>query len=320
MTFARTLALVTFCGAAALAACSGNFGAGSSIPSNGLPSGALGVPPSPTPTPNISNSIATYGQVDKFQDIAPAAGYGGAIAFPLPSPKPSGTFEPVAVGITLSLPEPAEAPDINTESGKGKSAKKRDVRVRGLVYISLLSTRDITLPAFPRFAIDVPREIAAQYKDGEFGLALFNPGDKDTRYRLAVAERDLGTPPPTAKPAGSAPPTAAPTPSAGASTAPLTPAPLGTPTVAPTLPPQRITFAGTATSLTLLANRTTVFALYALPKPKATPSPNPSGSAVPSTAQSGSASPSASTSPTANASALPNVNATASPSPQPTKT
>jgi hypothetical protein len=57
------------------------------------------------------------------------------------------------------------------------------------------------------------------------------------------------------------------------------------------LPPQRILFAGTETPLKLIANRPAIFALYALPHPKATPAPSGGSSAAPSGPSSSSAPP-----------------------------
>ena len=51
-----------------------------------------------------------------------------------------------------------------------------------------------------------------------------------------------------------------------------------------TLPPERILFAGTATSLKLIANRPAIFALYALPHPHATPAPSAAATSAGSTA------------------------------------
>jgi hypothetical protein len=292
MNSARFLVAVLIVVGATLAACSGNFGSGTTPPNGLLPSGNLaGINPTPTPTPNSASNIVTYGTLSSFQPLPSAAGFGGAIAFPVPSPKPSG-FTDIAIGATLSLYSPSDAPDLNLLS-KGKKGEKRERRARALAYVTLIPTHDATLTSLPRIAIDVPRDLVTIYRENEFGLALFNAGAKDTKYALAVADVDTGaTPPPTPTPNPSAPAvptdiplTATPSPSpsasgsavpaarpSGASPAPSSSASAG-PSASPTLPPQRITFAGTPMTLKLVANRPVVFALYALPQATASPSP-----------------------------------------------
>jgi hypothetical protein len=342
MNSARFLLAVLILVGAALAACSGNFGSGTTPPNGLLPSGNLaGINPTPTPTPNSASNIVTYGSSTSFQPLPTVGGYGGAIAFPVPSPKPSG-FADIAVGATLSVVRPPDIPDLNLVT-KGKKTK-RERPARALAYITLLPTHDMSLDSYPRIAIDVPREIVTVYRENELGLALYNSSDKTGTFRLAAAELDTSTPPPTPSPNPSAPPpptsipvSASPTPSgsprpspsASASALPsgVTPSPGASasggavPSASPTLPPERVLFAGTAASLKLVANRPVVFALYALPV--ATPAPTPrasgalieaapvaSGSPVP--AASG---PAPSTSPTTTASTAPSVSASAAASP-----
>jgi hypothetical protein len=91
---------------------------------------------------------------------------------------------------------------------------------------------------------------------------------------------DSATPPPTPSPPPTAPPppTAIPlsaSPVASGATPTATPAASGppSPTPSPTLPPQRIVFAATPETLKFSANRSVVFAFYALPKPQASGSP-----------------------------------------------
>ena len=301
---------------------------------------------SPTPPSTSSSVILTYGETTSFQTLPEVGGYGGSIAFPkapeptaAPAPKSKGkkdaTPEPgptavaISIGATLSIVKPQDGPDLNFLSGKGKRKRNRELPARAFAYITLLPTHDAVLESYPRIQIDVPREVASQYRDGEFGLALWNSGEKDTKYRLAVAELDTAsTPPPVRQPASvavpsgspgasskpgyaaTAAPTAAPTSTArvfGASPAPgssASPAAgLPPPSAAPTLPPARLLFAGTAVPLKLVANRPAVFALYALPHPatpKASIVPATSGSAAPHAAASSvpSAAPSASPAPT----------------------
>jgi hypothetical protein len=333
MTSARFLLAVLILAGAVLAACSGNFGSGTTPPNGLLPSGNLaGINPTPSPTPNSASNIVTYGSSAAFQPLPSAAGYGGAIAFTVPSPKPSG-FTDVSIGATLSVVRPTDAPDLNLAT-KGKKGKKRERPARSLVYLTLLATHDMTLDALPRIAIDVPRDIVTIYREGDFGIALYNAGAKDGTFRLAVAELDTAaTPPPTPSPNPSAPPppsaipvsaspspSPSPTPSGStrpgvASASPLpsgvTPAPgtsglpSATPAASPTLPPQRITFAATPGTIKLTANRPVVFALYALPV--ASPAPNPrlsaaSGAAVPERSA-GAAAPATSGAPEAKGSA-----------------
>jgi hypothetical protein len=314
---------------AAVASCSGSFGSGSGMP-NTLASPSFGGPSS-APTPATASSlILTYGELTSFQALPEVGGYSGAIAFPKApeptvapaaknktpkkdaSPEPSPTAVAVAIGATLSIVKPQDGPDLNFVSGKGKRKKNRELLARALAYITLLPTHDATLESYPRISIDIPREIASQYRDGEFGLALWNSGEKDAKYRLAVAEIDAtATPPPlptrapaaiaAASPGSSVKPGASPspgtlisTPKPGTSGSPV-PGTSGSPgaavpSAAPTLPPQRLVFAGTGTPLKLVANRPVIFALYALPHPsssaapKASVLPASSGSPAPSAA------------------------------------
>jgi hypothetical protein len=344
MKFARLSLATAGCVAlaASAAACSGSFGSGSTMPST-MASPSFGNP-TPSPTPSAVSNILTIGTSSGFQALPEIGGYSGQIAFPLvdpdvQTPPPKGTPYPsptpvsISIGATLSVVKPSDGPDLNLESGKGAHAHTRDRPARALAYIELLPTHDVTLASYPRITLDIPREIAAQYRDGEFGLALWNSGEKDSAYHLEVAEIDaISTPPPmAAHPTATAIATSTANASASPSVSPtpLTPAgqlpprsnlppgmsgnvpvvgPVGsfapgapTPTPAATLPPQRILFGGTAKPLKLIANRPAIFALYALPHPHATPAPvgsgAPTGSAAPS---SGSAAP-ASTSATAPA-------------------
>jgi hypothetical protein len=368
MGFARVLTAASGCVllGAAIAACSGSFGSGSNSP---IPLGSLGPsgPATPTPPATSSSVVLTYGDSDAFQNLPIVGGYSGAIAFPKAppptappsakpgkggaSPAPAPTALSIAIGATLFITKPDEGPDLNFVSGKGKGRKARQHPARALAYIKLLPTHDITLEAYPRIAIDIPRELASEYRDGEFGLALWNSGDKDTHYRLAVAERDATTSPPpigsatmapipTVPPSGASSGTVLVTASPGSSVAPTAspsaapqgrlafggggrrgsgaPAPNGSPGVAPaqasaTLPPQQLLFAGTATTIHLLANRPAIFAIYALPNPAATAAPSPAASraaaamrkadpsAAPSAAASAASSPAASSAPATSA-------------------
>jgi hypothetical protein len=308
-----------------------------------MASPSFGGPGTPTPVPSAASVILTFGENTGFQQLTDVGGYGGAIAFPkaaeptaAPSPKGKATPAPaptpvaIAIGATLSTVKPQDGPDLNFESGKGRKRKTREAPARALAYIVLLPTHDATLTTYPRIELDVPREIASQYRDGEFGIALWNSGEKDSKYRMAVAELDtVATPPPlVAHPiggavtpaalpriSGSIGPTPAPTatartvvngsPAPGSSPNPGGPA---TPTPAPTLPPARLLFSGTATTLKLLANRPAVFALYALPHPSSTPAPKAAaaGSGAPVTHTSG-----------APSSSAPATESPASPAPKP---
>ncbi len=292
MNSARYFLAVLILLGAALAACSGNFGSGTTPPNGLLPSGNLaGINPTPTPTPNSASNIVTYGSSTSFQPLPTVGGYGGAIAFPVPSPKPSG-FTDIAVGATLSIVRPPDIPDLNLVT-KGKKTK-RERPARALAYITLLPTHDMTLDSYPRIAVDVPRDIVTIYRENELGLALYNASTKDGTFRLAAAELDTSTPPPTASPNPSAPPpptaipvsasptpSGSPRPSASPTVLPsgVTPAPSGA-APSPTLPPERILFAGTAATLKLVANRPVVFALYALPVATPAPTPRASGALI----------------------------------------
>lgn len=296
MKYARIGASLAF--AAALAACSGNIGGGqSSLPGGPAPLSQIAAPV-PTSSPVSASNIASVGADSTApQPLPTVAGYGGTIAFPKPVPEtpnpkakatatPSGG--PLAVGVTSAIVEPTDAPKFNpvAESRRHKiigNHKEDPTAPKALLYITLLATGDVTFDEYPRIAIDVPRDVVTKYRDGTFGLALFDPADKAKRYRLAVAERDTSVPVATTATAKSTP-TPTPTPVRSPSPLPsgMTPGPITTPTPAPaaTLPPERITFNGTAAPLFLKENRPVVFALYAIPQP-ATPKPAPSESGSP---------------------------------------
>jgi hypothetical protein len=344
-----------------MAACSGSFGSGSNSP---IPLGSLGPsgPATPTPPSTSSTVVLTYGDNDGFQNLPEVGGYAGSIAFPKappptvppspkpakgggsPSPAPAPTAVSIAVGATLFVSKPDEGPDLNFAGGKGKSRSSRAHPARALAYIKLLPTHDITLETYPRFVIDIPRDLASQYRDGEFGLALWNSGEKDANYRLAVAERDASSSPPpivraSAAPIPTVPPSGAgtgtvtatigpaPSPSApagrlsfGSAQSGASAGPSGSAGVAPamasaTLPPQRLLFAGTVTTLHLVANRPAIFALYALPNPSQTapPSPAPSRAAAAHSAPSPLVSPAAASVP--SASSVPAASSPPSPAP-----
>jgi hypothetical protein len=319
--------------AAALAACSGNIGGGSStLPGAGASPISQVAQPTATPTPLQASAIATYGdpKVTGPQPLPTVQGYGGSITFPVPSPSASAkaAAPPVAIGITAGIVQPTDAPVFDPAAEARKKnfllgLKKADKSAPvPLLFISLVATSDVTLSAYPRISIDVPRDIALKYREGSFGLALFDPGKKTKRYDLSVAERDLSSPVPGAvttspspSPTPSATPTAPPTLKPGQTATPIAPP---VPSPSPTLPPQRISFMGTATDLVLVANRPVVFALYAIPVPKKSPAPSPSPSGSPS-ATPGASAPVASPSPSGSpAAAAASGSPSASPSASPT--
>src|ERR1700681_3043110 len=238
MSLARVSTAVAACVVlgATVAACSGSFGSGTGLP-NTMATPNFGGNASPTPPATSSSLILTYGESTAFQALPEVGGYGGAIAFPKApeptaapakndknknaSPAAAPTPVAIAIGVTLSIAKPQDGPDLNFQSGKGKRKKSREHPARALAYVTLLPTHDATLESFPRFALDVPREIASQYRDGEFGLALWNAGEKDARYRLAVAELDtVSTPPPAVTRAVAALPAASGSPKPGVSSSP----------------------------------------------------------------------------------------------------
>ncbi len=151
-----------------------------------------------------------------------------------------------------------------------------------LFFISLVSTSDVTLYELPKIAIDVPRDIVLKYRSGSFGLALFDPSKKSKHYDLAVADMDEASPAPHVSLAPVPSPSPSPVPSISPSPLPSLrpgqiPSPGTTPAPKPsaTLPPQRIAFLATVADLQLVANRPVVFALYAIPVPRASASPAP---------------------------------------------
>ena len=280
MNSARFLVAVLILAGAALAACSGNFGSGTTPPNGLLAVGQFGRHQSDADarrrTPRATSS--TYGSLDAFQPLPNVAGYGGAIAFPVPSPKPSG-FADVAVGATLSIVSPERRARSQPRDAKGKKGKKRERPARALVYLTLLPTHDMTLESYPRIAIDVPRDIVDDLSRERIRTRDLQRGHQ--RHDVPLGRRrtrHARRPPPTPTPNPSAPPppdrdsgqrSPTPSPSPGASAhrvrrqPPLPsgvtagPATSGSAAsvASPTLPPQRITFAGTAAPLKLTANR-----------------------------------------------------------------
>lgn len=298
MKYGRVLAPLTF--VAALAACSGSLGGGqSTLPGGPTAPIAQVTQPAATASPLSAANVASVGEgATGPQPLPTIAGYGGSVTFAkpavasTPNPKVSPTpSNPTSIGITAAIVEPTDAPKFDpvTESKKHRligSRKENPNALKPLLFITLLATNDVTFDAYPKFEIDVPRDIVTKYREGEFALALYDPATKDKRYRLAVAERDYATPAPGARPALAASSAPAPTPTSTPTPRPSGLVPRGAPApgvAAPlpqaTLPPMRVAFAGTAAPLALKANRPVVFALYAIP---ATPSPAPIPSAKPS--------------------------------------
>ena len=66
---------------AALGACSGSFGSGSTMPST-MATPNFGTSPTPTPTPSAQSNILTIGTNTEFQPLPEIGGYSGQIAFP----------------------------------------------------------------------------------------------------------------------------------------------------------------------------------------------------------------------------------------------
>jgi hypothetical protein len=333
MTYVRVLWPLVF--GAALAACSGNLGGGqSTLP--GAPQGTTNgasiqqvTPPTPTASPVSASNVATVGNTAGAQPLPAVMGWGGSITFPEPSaaptPSPNAKSSPaaataplssaVSVGVTAAVVEPSDAPHFSPR-GSGKHADP--AALKGLFYISLLSTADVTLGEYPKIAVDVPRATAAKYRDATYGLALYDPESKEKAYRLAVADRDLTSPPPGSSPATPAPtPTLTPMPSSSAGpfgmpNGTITPPPVGLGLdVGAALPPERIAFLGTAASLTLKANTPVVFAFYVVP-----PQPSPKPSA---TGTSAAASPSPPASPAPGTSSSPSTAPSSAPTPAPAR-
>jgi hypothetical protein len=287
--------------------------------------------PVATSTPSSATNVASLGSTDP-QPLPTVAGFGGTVTFPRPavtasaSPKASATpapqpTTPVAIGLTMSIVEPTDAPKFASPAKHGLFGHHtgESTGPKALVFISLMATGDVNFGSYPRFAIDVPRDLVAKYRDSAYELALFDPATKEKSYRLAVAERDYSTPVPgTHTAAPTLPPTPAPTPVPSPSLTPsphpsgialpgvLTPPPFPkTPEPGPTLPPERISFTGPATKLALKANRAVVFALYVIPAPSPEPSAKPAAakpSAIPSPVPSAAPSAAASAAPSPTAS------------------
>jgi hypothetical protein len=328
MSFPRLSWLV---GAAAiLAACSGNIGGGQSTLPGALPSGGNSIQQiaqaAPTSTPVSASNVATVGENTSPQPLPNIAGWGGSIAFPLPSAAPSPAPNakataiplavptgPISIGVTAAVVQPSDAPTLGTAAGK-RHGKHAAGGPQPLLFISLLATTDVTLGHYPTIALDVPREIVTKHRSDLFALAFYDPTEKAKAFRLDVAERDLSSPAPGSLP--SATPTASPTPlrsptppAFGPTNGQLTLTPPPLVDADSGLPPEYVAFKAAPAPLTLKANVPAVFALYAI-----APSPSPS----PSTSAAGHGA-AASPTPTAAGSAAPSPSpvGTATPTPHP---
>jgi hypothetical protein len=311
--------------AALLAACSGNLGGGQSTlpgaPQSGTNTIQQVTQPIATPTPVAASNVATLGNTVAPQVLPTVQGYGGSIAFPKPSATPSPASSqkssgpsddsaPLSIGITSSTVEPSDAPHFSPTSGK-RHARHDPNALTPLLFISLMSTSDVTLNEYPKIAVDVPREVATKHRDDTYALALYDPEAKSKSYQLAIAERDYSSPAPGSTPTPVPTPVPTPSPTAtpfgmfnGPTT--FTPPPIGAGLGSSGLPPQHVAFRATAATLTMRANRPVVFALYAIPpQPSPSPSPSPKASGSPLPGASGSPAPAASPSPLPSSSASP---------------
>jgi hypothetical protein len=303
--------------AGAVAACSGNIGGGASaVPGGpGQPGTLASGVAVPTGTPSSASGVVNVSASAGPQTLPNVGGFTASVAFPQTSASPT----TMNVVTSLILPPNVPAPfDLGTSSKKkgllgGKGRKGAPPPYKALLYISMIPTKTLTFDHLPQFVFGVPETVIASLGDKwDVGLGYLDPDDKTKKFKLAVADRiAVSTPAPTPTASPTSTPTASPTPSSTPSpnpsasrTASSSPTPAPTPTVALVA----IGFANPAMTLTLEANKTYVFLLYAIVSTPPTAAPSASG--APSAAPSGSGAPSASASANPSASTA----ATAAPS------
>lgn len=309
--------------AGAVAACSGNIGGGASaVPGGPGQPGALASGVAlPTGTPSSASGVVNVAASAGPQTLPNVGGYTASVAFPQTSASPT----TMNVVTSLVLPPNVPAPfDLGTSSKKkglfgiGKGNKSSSLPpYKALLYVSMIPTKTLTFDHLPQFVFGVPETVIASLGDKwDMGLAYLDPSDKAKKFKLAIADRiAVSTPAPTPTASPTATPTATPTPSptpspnpSASRTASPSPSPVPTPAIALVA----VGFANPEMALTLEANKTYVFLLYAIVSTP--PSAVPSGSGAPAP----SANPSASSAATGAASANPSSSASSSSSPVPT--
>jgi outer membrane biosynthesis protein TonB len=215
---------------------------------------------------------------------------------------------------SLVFPQGIPAPfDLGTK----KKKKSAPPPYRALLYISMIPTQTLTFDHLPQFVFGVPETVIASLGDKwDIGLGYFDPTDKAKKFKLEIADRiavasPAPTPTPTATPTQTPTPTPSPTPSPNPS-ASHSPTPSPSPVPTPTVNLIAIGFASPEMPVTLQANKTYVFVLYAITgtPPSAAPSGSaePHASATPTSAATGavaSPSPAASASSTSTATSAP---------------
>jgi hypothetical protein len=249
-------------------------------------------------------------------------GYTASVAFPQTSASPT-TMNVVS---SLVLPATIPAPfDLSTPKKKDKPRP-----YKALLYISMIPTKTVTFDHFPQFVFGVPQTVIDSLGDKwDLGLGFFDPTEKGKKFKLAVAERiAVATSAPTPTPSATSTPSPTPTPSATPSPNPSasrTASPSPTPVPTPTIQLVAIGFGTPEMALTMEANKTYIFILYAIVStpPSAEPSgaatgaaAKPSGSSAATSAATGAATSESS----ANPSASPSGAAASSPTPSPSRT
>lgn len=292
--------------AGAVAACSGNIGGGASaVPGGpGQPGALSSALALPTGTPSSASGVVNVSATAGPQTLPNVGGYTGSVAFPQTSASPT------TMNVVSSLVLPANVPapfDLGTASkkhgllgvgGKGKSAASP---YKALLYISMVPTKTLTFDHLPQFVFGVPQTVVDSLGDKwDLGLGFFDPSDKTKKFKLAIADRvAVATSAPTPTPSATATPSPTPTPSPSPSpnpsasrTASSSPTPLPTPTIMLVA----VGFASPEMALTLEANKTYVFVLYAIvaTPPSAAPNAGASASAAPTAASTASSAPSSS--------------------------
>ncbi|HXP92627.1 MAG TPA: hypothetical protein VN905_04095 [Candidatus Binatia bacterium] len=291
-----------------MAACSGNIGGGASAVPGGQP-GALGSGiPLPTGTPSSASGVVNVAPSAGPQTLPNVGGYTASVAFPQTSASPT------TMNVVSSLVVPANIP-APFDLGTAKRRKGSAPPYKALLYISLIPTKTLTFDHLPQFVFGVPETVIGSLGDKwDLGLGFFDPNDKSKKFKLAIADRiavatAAPTPTPSATPTPTPTQTPSPTPSPNPS-ASRTASPSPTPIPTPTITLIAVGFANPEMALTMEANKTYVFILYAIVS--SPPSAEPSGSSAPAA----SANPSGSSAATAN----PSASAATSPTPSPSRT
>jgi hypothetical protein len=265
--------------------------------------------PLPTGTPSSASGVINIAPSAGPQTLPNVGGYTASVAFPQTSASPTTMNVVSSLVLPVNIPAPF---DLSTPKKKDKPRP-----YKALLYISMVPTKTVTFDHFPQFVFGVPQSVIDSLGDKwDLGLGFFDPTEKGKKFKLAVADRiAVATAAPTPTPSATATPTPTPTPSATPSPNPSasrTASPSPTPVPTPTIQLVAVGFGTPEMALTMEANKTYIFILYAIVSTP--PSAEPSGAAT------SAATSEATTSATSGASANPSAGAASSSTPSPSRT